>query len=128
EAEEVAAAPGSFLDRLRAMGKVDRMLEEVASLFRVRRVDAPDAALIAPDQAYFLRENLRLRLLNARLALLSRNDPLFRGDIEQSVKWIERYFDRSSPEIERALVQLEQLARARTAGEAPSVTDSLGAV
>jgi len=128
EAEEVPAEPGSFLDRLRAMVKVDRMLEEVASLFRVRRVDAPDAALIAPDQAYFLRENLRLRLLNARLALLSRNDPLFRSDIAQAVTWIERYFDRKAPAVERALVQLEQLSRARTAAEAPSVSDSLGAV
>ena len=103
-------------------------MEEFASLFRVRRVDAPDAALIAPDQSYFLRENLRLRLLNARLALLSRNDPLFRSDVAQAVTWIERYFDRKAPAVERALVQLEQLSRARTAGEAPSVADSLGAV
>src|SRR5690606_11299799 len=75
-AEAGTAGSASFLDRVRAMVKVDRMMEELASLFRVRRVDAPDAALIAPDQVYFLRENLRLRLLNARLALLSRNDPL----------------------------------------------------
>src|SRR5690606_48250 len=122
------AEPASFIERMGKLVRVDRMVEELSSLFRVRRVDAPDAALIAPDQAYFLRENLRLRLLNARLALLSRNDLLFRGDIDQSVKWIERYFDRTSPEIERALVQLAQLARARPAGEAPSVTDSLGAV
>ncbi len=120
--------PASIVERMRKLVRIDRMVEELSSLFRVRRVDAPDAALIAPDQAYFLRENLRLRLLNARLALLSRNDPLFRSDVDQSVKWIERYFDRGSPEVERALVQLEQLARARTAGEAPSVTDSLGAV
>ncbi|MCO5119031.1 MAG: uroporphyrinogen-III C-methyltransferase [Burkholderiaceae bacterium] len=123
-----AGGSSSFIERLGGLIRVDRMIEELSSLFRVRRVDAPDAALIAPDQAYFLRENLRLRLLNARLALLSRNDPLFRSDIEQAVKWIERYFDRSAPEVGRALAQLEQLARARTAGEAPSVNDSLGAV
>lgn len=127
-AEAGTAGSASFLDRVRAMVKVDRMMEELASLFRVRRVDAPDAALIAPDQVYFLRENLRLRLLNARLALLSRNDPLYRSDIAQAVTWIERYFDRRAPAVERALVQLEQLSRARTAAEAPSVNDSLGAV
>ena len=127
-AEAGTAGSASFLDRVRAIVKVDRMMEELASLFRVRRVDAPDAALIAPDQVYFLRENLRLRLLNARLALLSRNDPLYRSDIAQAVTWIERYFDRRAPAVERALVQLEQLSRARTAAEAPSVNDSLGAV
>ena len=46
--------------------------DEVRSLVRVTRIDHPDAVLMAPDQAFFLRENLKLRLLNARLALLSR--------------------------------------------------------
>jgi uroporphyrin-III C-methyltransferase len=44
---------------------------EVRALVRVTRIDSPEAMLVAPEQAFFLRENLKLRLLNARLALLS---------------------------------------------------------
>lgn len=126
--EASGSALAGLADRLGRLVNFERMSEEVSRLFRVRRIDSPDVALIAPDQVYFLRENLRLRLLNARLALLSRNDPLFRSDIEQARNWIEHYFDPGSALVERALVQLEQLARARTVGDAPSVSDSLAAV
>jgi uroporphyrin-3 C-methyltransferase len=40
--------------------------QEVRSLVRVTRIDKPEAMLVAPEQAFFLRENLKLRLLNAR--------------------------------------------------------------
>jgi len=55
-AQASAEAPAMGLTALRG---------ELQQLFRVRRVDTPDAALLAPEQAYFLRQNLRLLLLNA---------------------------------------------------------------
>ncbi|MFT3849367.1 MAG: uroporphyrinogen-III C-methyltransferase [Propionivibrio sp.] len=41
------------------------------SLVRIQRFDREEPALLSPGQAFFLRENLKLRLLNARLALLA---------------------------------------------------------
>ena len=55
-----------------ARSLADQVWQEARQLIRVTRIDAPEAALLAPEQAFFLRENLKLRLLNARLALLSR--------------------------------------------------------
>ena len=51
---------------------VQEVWAEAKGLLRVTRIDHPDAMLLAPEQAFLLRENLKLRLLNARLALLSR--------------------------------------------------------
>ncbi|MBP0533143.1 uroporphyrinogen-III C-methyltransferase, partial [Mycobacterium tuberculosis] len=47
---------------------------ELGQIVQVRRVDQTEALLLSSDQAWFLRENLKLRLMNARLALLSRNE------------------------------------------------------
>lgn len=80
---------------------------EVRSLVRVTQVEHPEAALLAPDQGFFLRENLKLRLLNARLALLSRQFDLARGDVLAAQRLLERYFDRSS----RQVVLLDELLR-----------------
>src|SRR5262249_58264930 len=55
--------------------------EELKGLVRVERLDASDRALIAPEGRVFLRENLKLRLLHARLALLQRDEAAFRGDL-----------------------------------------------
>ena len=66
---------------------------------RVTRIDSPEAMLIAPEQAWFLRENLKLRLLNARLALLSRQFDIVQSDLRDAQSALDRYFDRSSRRV-----------------------------
>ena len=64
----------------RAFG--DAAWDEMRSLVRVTRIEQPEAMLLAPEQAFFLRENLKLRLLNARLALLSRQFDTAQADLQ----------------------------------------------
>ena len=101
---------------------------ELRQLVVVRRIDAPEPPLIAPPQAWFLRENLKLRLLNARLALLTRNEAGYREDLRVSQAWIQRYFDARAKASQAALAQLKQLSSASVGFEPPSITDSLEAV
>ena len=72
---------------------------EVKNLVRVTRIDAPEAMLVAPEQAFFLRENLKLRLLNARLALLSRQFDTAQSDLRDAQAALDRYFDRSTRRV-----------------------------
>ena len=111
-----------------AAAGLSALRDELQQLFRVRRVDTPDAALVAPEQAYFLRENLRLLLLNARLALLSRNEALFRSDVERAAGWLRSYFDPEHRGAANAVAQLRQMLGARIALEAPTLAESLAAV
>lgn len=87
---------------------------EVRSLVRISRIDNPEAALSAPEQQFFLRENLKLRLLNARLALLSRQFDIAQSDLRDAQRSLERHFDPSSRRVAAAadlLRQVSQLAR-----------------
>lgn len=84
--------------------------QETRSLLRVTRIEHPEAMLIAPDQAYFLRENLKLRLLNARLALLSRQFEQVQTDLQQAQSALERYFDRSSRRVLTTLELVKQVS------------------
>lgn len=83
---------------------------EARSLVRVTRIDAPEAALLAPDQAFFLRENLKLRLLNARLALMSRQFDIAQADLREAQTVLDRYFDRNSKRVVAASEQLRTVA------------------
>jgi uroporphyrin-3 C-methyltransferase len=96
-----AAAAGGWRAELAARWDllVTRVAEEARSLVRVTRIDQPEAMLVAPEQAYFLRENLKLRLLNARLALLSRQFNTAQSDLREVQTMLERYFDRSSRRV-----------------------------
>lgn len=77
----------------------ERVWSEARSLIRVTRIDQPEAMLIAPEQSFFLRENLKLRLLNARLALLSRQFETVQSDLSIAQQSLDRYFDRSSRRV-----------------------------
>ena len=101
---------------------------ELRQLVVVRRVDTPEPPLIAPTQAYFLRENLRLRLLNARVSLLMRNEAGYREDLRVAQGWVQRYFDTRSKKTAELQAQLKTLASVSLNLELPSITESLEAV
>ena len=105
-----------------------RVWTEAKSLVRVTRIDHPDAMLLEPEQAFFLRENLKLRLLNARLALLSRQFDTAQTDLHSARTMIERYFDRSARRTAIASELLAQVgAQARTV-RVPRPDDTLAAL
>ncbi|GAB3544068.1 hypothetical protein GCM10027343_18700 [Noviherbaspirillum agri] len=104
------------------------MWGEVRQLIRVRNVDVPDALLLSPSQAYYARENLKLRLLNARLALLTRNEAAFRSDLIAAQDAIARYFDTRAKQTQTAQALLRQVQASNLSIEMPTLAESLNAV
>ncbi|MBX3635711.1 MAG: uroporphyrinogen-III C-methyltransferase [Rubrivivax sp.] len=115
-AASAAAATPSWTERLAAQWRAfgGHVWDEVRALVRVSRIDQPEVMLIAPDQAVFLRENLKLRLLNARLAILSRQFDTAQTDLRDAQAALDRYFDRSSRRVVAASETVRQvMAQAR---------------
>ena len=106
----------------------DEMWGEVRQLIRVRTVDTPDALLLSPTQAYYARENLKLRLLNARLALLSRNEGAFRSDLIAAQDEIGKYFDTRAKQTQVAQALLKQVQGSNLSIDMPTLAESLNAV
>jgi len=101
---------------------------DVRSLVRIEVSDRPPAALIAPSQAYFLRENLRLRLLAARVSLLARDETTFREDLKAAQAWITRYYDPKARTTVAAVATLKQVADTPVNIAPPDINASLAAV
>ncbi len=106
----------------------DRVWGEVKSLVRVTRIDHPEAMLLAPEQAFFVRENLKLRLLNARLALLSRQYDVAQSDLQASHAVLEKYFDRSSRRLVLTSDLIKQVAVQARQVAVPRPDDTLAAL
>ncbi|MBA5635949.1 uroporphyrinogen-III C-methyltransferase [Duganella sp. LX20W] len=104
------------------------MWTDVRQLIRVRSVETPDALMLSPTQAYFLRENLKLRLLNARMALLSRNEGAFRSDLQAAQDALLKYFDTRAKSTQTVQALLRQVQGSNLAIEMPTLADSLNAV
>ncbi|OAJ51364.1 fused uroporphyrinogen-III synthase HemD/membrane protein HemX [Paraburkholderia ginsengiterrae] len=102
--------------------------QQLTSLVQVRRIDNADAMLVTPDQGYFVRENLKLRLLSARLALLSRNETTLRSDLQAAQNALTRYFDNTSKKTQTVVDLVKQVDTGSAAVELPNLNTSLQAV
>ncbi len=107
---------------------LDVLHEEARALLRVSRIDQPEAVLLAPEQGFFLRENLKLKLLNARLALLSRQAETARADVAAAAAALNRYFDPGSRRTQAAAGLLQQIQGQMRSVELPRVDETLAAL
>jgi len=120
-----AAAPGSE-------GWWERLVSELVAVFnrlvRVERVEGVQPALLSPEQSFFLRENLKLRLLSARASLLARDTVAYRNDLKISSEWLGRYFYTASGAGAVTAALLKELSSGTSVVALPSISESLSAV
>jgi len=126
--------PAARVTRVRAADEqaVPRVMrdlwDEMKGLVRIRELDVAEPQLLAPAQSYFLRENLKLRMLAARVSLLARDESTFRDDLRASQAWINKYFDARSRPAVATLATLKQVAETPVAIATPDINASLAAV
>jgi uroporphyrin-3 C-methyltransferase len=101
---------------------------DVKELVRIESSERPAAPLLLPAQQYFLRENLRLRLLSARIALVNRDDASFKADVAACGAWVAQYFDTRTKPVQALQAALKQIAATPLAGEMPDLGRSLEAL
>ena len=128
-------APESLLawfdvQRIQAVmrGAAHAIREEARGLLRVSRIEQPEAALMSPEQSFFLRESLKLRLLNARLGLLSRQTDTARADLANASIWLGKYFDQNARKTQAATQLLQQIQSQLKTSELPRLDETMAAL
>lgn len=101
---------------------------ELKRLVQLRRVDGNEAVLLPPAQAYFLRENLRLRLLSARLALMSRDQAAYKTDLRAASDMLARYFDTRDAGVAAAQKEIARLSGLDIVTALPDIDSSFAAL
>jgi uroporphyrin-3 C-methyltransferase len=105
-----------------------RMWSEVTGLVRVSRIEEPESVLLSPEQSFFARENLKLRLLNARLGLLARQTTASRNDLQWAERDMRRFFDVTGRKGITALSLLNQTQNQMRQFDMPRLDHSLAAL
>jgi uroporphyrin-3 C-methyltransferase len=118
-----AAKPETIWERVRAL-----MADEFGDLVRIREVETPDSLLLTGAQQQLVRSQFRLRLLDARQALLARNERVFRADLVEAQSLLIRYFDVKGASGGAMLLQLRQFAQSTLSVDVPGLDESLAAI
>ena len=111
-----------------ARATVSAIHDEARKLLRVSRIEQPEAALLSPEQSFFLRENFKLRLLNARLGLLSRQTDSARADLLNASVWLGKYFDQNARKTQAASQLLQQIQSQLKTSELPRLEETMAAL
>jgi uroporphyrin-3 C-methyltransferase len=131
EAEQVQPAPaeGVIDTVLRFAGALARdVWRDIIGLLRVERLDQAEPVLLAPEQNAYLRENLKVRLLTARLALLARDGRSYGADLAQAQRWVDKFFDLRDERVRAVVAELKALQETDVAPELPTLTESFAAL
>jgi uroporphyrin-3 C-methyltransferase len=101
---------------------------DIKGLVTIERIDRPEPPLLAADHAFYLRENLKLRLFAARIALLQRDELTYKADLKTVTAWLNQYYDTKHPRTIRAFKLLQKLADNNIGIELPQLNESMAAV
>lgn len=101
---------------------------EIRQLVRIQNIESTDVPLLSPNQTFFLRENLRLRLLTARLALLRYDETTYKTDLKAARDWLNRYFDSANRSVRSDDAVLRQLIDSSISIKIPDISGSMDAV
>jgi uroporphyrin-III C-methyltransferase len=102
--------------------------DEARSLVRVSKIEKPEGVLLSPEQSFFVKENLKLKILNARLGLLARQGEASHADLAQAAASLVSYFDTSARTTQQAQALVTQLQSQMKAVELPHIDDTLAAL
>ena len=102
--------------------------DELRQMVRIKRMDKPDMPLLEPSQVFFLRENLKLRLISARLALFTRDQASYKADLKAARDWLDKYYDTNDKSVIAALGSLRTLHDNEINIELPDISTTLDAL
>lgn len=107
---------------------INNIWDDIKNLVTVERINQPEPPLLAVDQSFYLRENVKLRLLTARVALLQHDETTYKSDLNSVKNWLSEYFDTKHPDTIEALNMLKKLSSNNISIELPQLSESFAAV
>jgi uroporphyrin-3 C-methyltransferase len=120
EAQQVPDLQASSWQRL-----AHEIWQDIKQMVRLERIDRPEPPLLTPEQNYFLRENMKLRLLSARIALLRHDEASYRADLRAVEKWLLEHFDMRESASKIMLSTIRQLSAGNIVIDVPDINESL---
>ena len=101
--------------------------EDLRDLVRIRSTSDVRRPLLLPEHKYFLRENLRLMLYGAQLALLHGDNATLELNVRAARQWLRDYYDGNASNVQAGATELESVLKNRPA-DLPDISASLSSL
>lgn len=102
--------------------------KDIKSLIVIRKHEKPLEPLLAPNQHFFLVQNLALLLEQSRFALLNGNNQIYQERLKVTKKWITQYFDNEHNVTRNMLTSIDELQKLDIDPALPDISSTFSAI
>jgi len=106
----------------------EQALLKLSDYVIIRRRDVPMQALMDPQWEGLVRQNLRMLLEQAQVALLSSNQALYESSLERAQHWVAQFFESDAAAAQAMAREIRQLAALQVQVTMPEISRSLEAL
>lgn len=128
EQPEQASPPPAEGWQARLQQGYEQALAKLSSYIIIRRRDVPMQALMDPQWEGLVRQNLRMLLEQAQVALLSGNGQLYRESLQRALHWVSEFFESDGAAARAMYAEIERLQEVEVDVQLPDLSRSLQAL
>ncbi|AMO54680.1 uroporphyrin-III C-methyltransferase [Endozoicomonas montiporae CL-33] len=111
------------------LGMLQNTWDSFTGLFRFTTDrTSPVTPLLTSEENLLMRQNLRLLIEQAKLALLAREQEIYNESLQQARSWVERYFEMSGDASVGMLEELQSLSSVAVSPTLPNINRALDAI
>ncbi len=100
------------------------LIEQLETVVTVRHTNQPIKEILTPEQAQFIREQLRVKLEMIKVAIVQQNDALYQVSLNDTKKWITQNFAKDK-EHTRFISEIDKLIAIKIRADFPDISLSL---
>ena len=127
ENETPAVGPVEMAPALEAQGVFGQFKQigrDILAWLEPQRIDTAPKPLLAPEQRYFLDQNIQLMLNKAELAMMQNQTEIYRSSLASAKQMLDDYYAPHDPEVSKTLEQIEGLQNKALLSELPDISGS----
>lgn len=123
DSDEAIEVPLGWMDQITLF--LDKLYLRLSGLVDFRRDTERIQPILPPAEEYYLRQNLILKLEQAQVASIKGTQTVFEYSLNESLKWIERYFEPTDPLTQSMSAAIGDLLQVKVERKLPDISSSL---
>jgi uncharacterized protein HemX len=103
---------------------LDSAIGQLEGMVTIRHTEHPIKEILTPEEAQFIREQLRVKLEMVKIALVQQNELLYQTSLADAKKWSEKNFAQNA-ETNNFIAELDKFSAIKVRSHFPDISLSL---
>jgi len=105
-------------------GLLDSAMNQLEDMVTIRHTEHPIKEILTPQEAQFIREQLRVKLEMVKISLVQHHEALFQSSLADAKKWTEQNFTKNT-DVNNFIAELDRLNTIKIHSQFPDISSSL---